>query len=426
MKFTIITYIEHIRRGNQFFSYAPYIREMNLWLRQVDEVEVIAPKKRRKQISTEESYQHENLSFIEIPAFNLLTLKGAFLALLKIPLISFRIFRAMKRAEHIHLRCPGNIGLIGCVLQIFFPRKYKTAKYAGNWDPTAEQPWSYRLQKWILRNTFLTRNMQVLVYGEWPNQTRNIRSFFTASFTEIEKQEVQEKNFEAPFRFLFVGNLVPGKHPLKAIQLVQELQRNLCQSQEAPGLRLEIYGDGPEMKMLKTYSKDEGLEDLVQFKGNRPLEELKKAYQNAHFLVLPSQSEGWPKVVAEAMFFGCIPIATPVSCVPWMLGGGSRGILLQERLLDTFQKSRQFEYFSESPGGEPENVSRTGFSETLEVTEKKVSVISGRWSEDVTKIIELLTNQKEMERISEAAKQWSQQYTLEKFEQAIKEVLEKA
>ena len=30
------------------------------------------------------------------------------------------------------------------------------------------------------------------------------------------------------------------------------------------------------------------------------------------------------------MFFGCIPIATSVSCVPWMLGGGSRGILISE------------------------------------------------------------------------------------------------
>ena len=45
-------------------------------------------------------------------------------------------------------------------------------------------------------------------------------------------------------------------------------------------------------------------------------------------MVLPSKSEGWPKVLAEGMFWGCIPIATPVSCVPWMLGEGERGIIL--------------------------------------------------------------------------------------------------
>ena len=70
------------------------------------------------------------------------------------------------------------MGLIGAIVNILFPNKQKTAKYAGNWDPKSKQPWSYRLQKWILSNTFLTKNMQVLVYGEWPNQTKNIKPFF--------------------------------------------------------------------------------------------------------------------------------------------------------------------------------------------------------------------------------------------------------
>ena len=415
MKFTIITYIEHKNRNDHFYSYAPYIREMNLWFNHVDEVEVVAPLSKEPVQSSELPYVQKKIFFTEIPAINLLSVKSAFLALLNLPKIFLKIFRAMKRSDHIHLRCPGNIGLIACMVQIFFPKKPKTAKYAGNWDPEANQPWSYNLQKWILSNSFLTRNMQVLVYGEWPNQTRNIKPFFTASFSEKEKQEVQEKNFEAPFTFLFVGNLVPGKHPLKAVQLVQELQRNLQRSREAPEICLKIYGDGPEMKMLRAYCREENIENLVDIKGSRTLEELKQAYQKAHFLILPSQSEGWPKAVAEAMFFGCIPIATAVSCVPWMLGDGERGILLRNGLLDTFQKNRQFEWFSGAAGADLKNVSRTGFSETLEVTKAE--------ADDVERILELLNNLKNMKRMSKAAKEWSQQYTLERFEGAIKEVL---
>jgi len=75
----------------------------------------------------------------------------------------------MVQADYIHLRCPGNMGLEALV-QMLFPNKPKTAKYAGNWNPKSKQPWSYRLQKWILSYTFLTQNMQVLVYGEWSNQ----------------------------------------------------------------------------------------------------------------------------------------------------------------------------------------------------------------------------------------------------------------
>jgi len=45
-----------------------------------------------------------------------------------------------------------------------------------------------------------------------------------------------------------------------------------------------------------------------------------------------SDSEGWPKVVAESMFFGCLPITTPVSCVPEMLNYGERGDLIEKNV----------------------------------------------------------------------------------------------
>ncbi|GHA50325.1 glycosyl transferase [Salinimicrobium marinum] len=388
MRFTVITYIEHKAQENSFYSYGPYMREMNLWFNYVDEVEVVAPLSNNPVQSAELAYSHKKLLFTKIPAINLLSGKSAFLGLTNLPEIFLNIFLAMKRSDHIHLRCPGNIGLIACIVQIFFPKKPKTVKYAGNWEPKAEQPWSYNLQKWILNNTFLTRNMQVLVYGEWPHQSKNIKPFFTASFSEIEKRGVEEKNFEAPFIFLYVGNLVPGKHPLKAIQLVQKINRELNKStsREARAIKLKVYGDGPEMKMLKAYCRDENIEQLVDFEGSRPLEELKRAYKQSHFLILPSQSEGWPKAVAEAMFFGCVPISTPVSCVPWMLDYGSRGILISEKEKSREQRNRV---------------------------------------EDVEKIVELMAIPEKMRKKSEAAKEWSQKFTLERFEGAIKEVLRK-
>ena len=72
--------------------------------------------------------------------------------------------------------------------------------------------------------------------------------------------------------------------------------------------------------------------------GNQNQQTVKEAYIKNHFVVLPSLSEGWPKAVAEAMFWGCLPIATPVSCVPYMLGNGTRGILLNEELEIDVQK----------------------------------------------------------------------------------------
>lgn len=63
--------------------------------------------------------------------------------------------------------------------------------------------------------------------------------------------------------------------------------------------------------------------------GIKITKSLKKRIKKSHFVILPSQSEGWPKAIAEGMFWSCIPLATSVSCIPDMLDYGKRGLLLQ-------------------------------------------------------------------------------------------------
>ena len=75
-------------------------------------------------------------------------------------------------------------------------------------------------------------------------------------------------------------------------------------------------------KKLKNIFENSKFSQADNLEGFSEKELLKKNYLKSHFLILPSKSEGWPKAVAEAMFFGCIPVATTVSCVPWMLGKG--------------------------------------------------------------------------------------------------------
>lgn len=332
MKFAIITHVPHLKEDSKLYAYAPYVREMNLWNQHVDEVLLVAPYKKGTPDAIHISYETDRITFMEVPGFNAIEFLGKVLALLKMPQIIWTIFKAMQKADHIHLRCPGNMGLLGCLLQIFFPAKPKTAKYAGNWDPKSKQPLSYRFQKWILGNTFLTKNMQVLVYGEWPHQTKNIKPFFTATYGESDKEPVVPKNLEGKIKLLFAGTLSQGKRPMYAVQLAEMLYH------KGHDVQLELYGDGVEKEPLEQYISQKELSKIIILLGNQTKERLQEAYQNSHFLVLPSQSEGWPKVVAEAMFWGCIPVSSPVSCVPNMLGNGERGILLDLELEKDSQK----------------------------------------------------------------------------------------
>ena len=373
MKFLIITHVSHIKMNQNFYGYSPYIREMNIWMKHVDEVIVVAPIIDSELNPIYEKYSHSNISFCEAAEFEITSLTNVFKTLIKLPEIFNSVYKAMSQASHIHLRCPGNMGLVGAIVQILFPNKQKTAKYAGNWDPKSKQPWSYRLQKWILSNTFLTRNMQVLVYGEWEGTSKNIKSFFTATYSEEEMERLgvlETRRLGEEIMFLFVGTLSKGKQPLYVIQLVEELYKR------GKNVILELYGEGSLRKELELYITQNNLESIISLKGNHSRETVLKAYQSSHFLILPSKSEGWPKVVAEAMFWGCVPIASPVSCVSYMMGNGSRGVVLQEEL-----------------------------------------------NQDVDQIEAVISKQEVYQKMASEGQTWSRQFTTDKFEAEISKLL---
>lgn len=371
MTFCIVTHVQHTKKGGSYFAYSPYVNEMNIWLKYADRVIIAAPLHDLEVGPIHTAYTHAQLEFIPLKSFNTLSLLAVLRSLLFVPVNFWRISIAMKKSDHIHLRCPGNIGLLGCFAQIFFPKIKKTAKYAGNWDPAARQPLSYRLQKWLLSNTVLTRNIQVLVYGKWPNQTVNLRPFFTATYAESEKETVLPRKFDGQLKFVFVGGLTAGKQPLYAVSMVEKLR------QIGYDVVLSVYGEGPEKEKLQEYVAAHAMADYVLLQGNHDKQHIKKAYRQSHFLILPSKSEGWPKVVAEAMFWGCLPVATQVSCIGFMLGQGNRGVLLDASL-----------------------------------------------SADVSKIVSLIANPHDYELKVNAAIDWSRRYTTDVFEQEIGKMMQ--
>lgn len=322
MKFLIITHTPHKILGNQIFAYEPYVREMNLWLENVTVTKVISPILKRSPRSIDTFYKSKKVNHINIPGINFIGIKNKIVSIFNLPFIFYKIFINCFWADHIHLRCPGNIGLMGCLVQLFFPNKIKTVKYAGNWDPKSKQPLSYRIQKWIVSNTFLTHNCKVLVYGKWEKQSKNIFPFFTATYKESDIITFPIKNLNDRIKIIFVGAFTKSKQPMLSIKATQELSRL------GYNVELNMYGDGSEFETIKKYIENNNLGKLIFLHGNQEKEIIKKAFQEAHFLIFVSKSEGWPKVVAEAMFWGCVPISSIVSCIPYMLDYGKRGVLV--------------------------------------------------------------------------------------------------
>jgi glycosyltransferase involved in cell wall biosynthesis len=371
MKLLVISFAPFIKKDGQLYAYGPYIKEMEIWARHSDEIAFLCPILPDENGLLISQIQFGISKIFVANAFNVKSFWSSVQAFQYSFWNFYQLFRAMNWADHIHLRCPGNLGLMACFVQIFFPRKIKTAKYAGNWDPKSKQPRSYRLQKWLLSNAFLTRNMSVLIYGEWEGATRNLKPFFTASYREEDKNIVTSRKLNETIDFIFVGTLSIGKRPLYAIKMVHAL------ANRGLNVRLSLYGSGLEKQNLENYISSNRLEEIIFLKGNFTHDAMKKVYQESHFNILPSKSEGWPKVVAEGMFWGCLPIATGVSCVPNMLDNGTRGILLTMN----FEK-------------------------------------------DVLFVFDLIHNQTKYDDMVAQGLNWSRKYTLDLFECEIKNLLQ--
>jgi glycosyltransferase involved in cell wall biosynthesis len=88
-----------------------------------------------------------------------------------------------------------------------------------------------------------------------------------------------------------------------------------------------VVGEGPEREALAALAVALGIEEAVEFTGGLGFEEVIDHLERADILALISETEGWPKSLAEAMAFGLISIGSDRGFVPEMLAEG-RGLLV--------------------------------------------------------------------------------------------------
>ncbi len=101
---------------------------------------------------------------------------------------------------------------------------------------------------------------------------------------------------------LSVGHLVAHKRHRLLLPLLCAL----------PTARLVILGEGPERTNLRQMAERLGVGARLLLPGERPPAAVAQAYAAADLLLHPSEREGLPNVVLEAMACGCPVVAAPV------------------------------------------------------------------------------------------------------------------
>lgn len=222
--------------------------------------------------------------------------------------LAFMVPYYISRADVIHTRGPSHPALVAIICSIInCKNKIFWHKYAGNWI-RKDDPLSYKMNKYFLGKA---RRSKVTINGQWSDQPKHILSFENPCLTEQERIEGEKirkaKNYEGKLDFVFVGQLTESK----GVGIIIEAFRQL---KDEPRIRMmHLVGDGPERLRFEKLAWEAGIN--CRFYGFLPREEVNKVLASSHVLLLPSESEGFPKVIAECANYGCVPVVSDISCI---------------------------------------------------------------------------------------------------------------
>ncbi|KAA3654347.1 MAG: glycosyltransferase [Chloroflexi bacterium] len=329
----VISHTPHYKRGDQVVGWGPTIVELDHLSQLFEQVVHIAPLHLSPPPDSALPYHSPHICFKAIAPTGGPRLRHKAGILHQAPRYLQVIRQEMTRADVLHVRCPANISLLTL---LYLARQshtpYRWFKYAGNWQPQGKEPWPYALQRWLLKKG--VAGGVVTVNGRWPNQPPHIYAFnnpsLTAEEVRVGKRASEIKTIHPPYALLFVGALTTGKGVKRLLQIAKQLY-----TRGIP-FTCHLVGDGPERPKFESWVQAHDLTTHITFHGWLPKPMLADFYSKAHFLVFPSATEGWPKVISEAMAYGVVPIAGNVSCIPQILKETGAGAALPVHDIDAF------------------------------------------------------------------------------------------
>ena len=134
----------------------------------------------------------------------------------------------------------------------------------------------------------------------------------------IPKIEYERKEI---FTFLHIGRFEPAKNHRGLIEAFRIFTERYAD------VRLQLIGDGALRSEMEEFVKQSGIKDKVFFEG---IQNNVYPFLNlADCFILPSQYEGMPMTLIEAMGTALPIIATEVGGIPDMIENGTEGILIE-------------------------------------------------------------------------------------------------
>tara|TARA_R110001583_G_scaffold8896_2_gene41970 strand:- start:18311 stop:19462 length:1152 start_codon:yes stop_codon:yes gene_type:complete len=303
-RLTLIAHLPHISIDGKFYSYEPYVREMNLWSELFESIDLYTEVVYDKP-SFAVSPMPSNITIYDLGITGGGDKKSRLRRFFQTTILPIRLYRIIRKAKYLHFRSPGYTTFFANVVNYFLKRKV-VIKWATSFPPQRAMG---KISKWeanlILKSS---DNTQVMCYNDISK--RNFHFFFPALFSNKELNEISSlqdnTNWEdvSQYRFICVGRL----HPDKNIELIVRGLRRYIDQTGDNDFQIELIGDGPSRSNIEDLAQHLGISKNLILRGSLPFKEVLHELKNANFLIMPGVNEGWGKVINEALAANCIPI----------------------------------------------------------------------------------------------------------------------
>ncbi len=236
------------------------------------------------------------------------------------------IWKEVRRADAVHTPIPGDVGTIGMLFALLL-RKPLFVRHCGNWfvqRTVAERVW-----KWSMEHFTDKRNVMLATGGsqEPPSaRNKNIKWIFSTSLRREQMKNRLPRSLPADgnVRIVTVCRQEPRKGTDVVIKSMPLIRKAF------PNATLDVVGEGTLLTELMGQVNRLELDPAVRFHGKLEHRSVLDILERSHVFCFPtSASEGFPKVVLEALAVGLPVVVTPVSVLPELMKSGG-GVLVDK------------------------------------------------------------------------------------------------
>lgn len=263
-----------------------------------------------------------------------------------------QLARFIWRSDYVVVFLPSFLSVVACLLALAM-RKKLGVYIGGNWGEESKYRTrnlarliAYPINRFLIDPCvyWIARRSRFVITPGYDLYSKlgsiNGRTHLPVPMINIQRSDLIERVDtcqEPTITLLFVGALRYTKGVMELLEAISRMRQN-----HTFGDRLQVWfvGTGEADVALQQRAEALGITQQVRLFGHVTNGlQLHELYRRADIFVLPTFSEGFPRVLYEAMTFGLPIITTSVGGIPYFLKHATHAYLVPPRSVDALEEA---------------------------------------------------------------------------------------